>query len=353
MDVTLKSLLQPDGDPWKVVPYAMACSLVGASGSLVVAVQYGDWLWASEVTVFSIVCALGVMAVGWVLWGVFGERLPTPVGLALAVVIGCVACVATEIWCVDSLLLMHASMPEKPYLYKLGLARGPIVWWGLAVAAWYLLKRAELHAAEVSRAELAGEELKASSAEARLQALQAQVEPHFLFNTLAHVKWLYRRDPANGRRMLDRLVDYLRAALPRVRQPTTTLAEELQLAHAYLDIQQLRIGGRLGFTIEVPDEIAQLRFPPLMLLTLVENAIKHGIAPQTGGGTIAIRARVDGHVLRIEVRDTGAGLREASGRGMGLSNVRARLAALFGTGARLVIEPNVPRGVVAAIEIPR
>jgi len=156
-----------------------------------------------------------------------------------------------------------------------------------------------------------------------------------------------------GRRMLDRLLDYLQAALPRVRQATTTLEEELELARAYLDIQQIRVGDRLAFAIEVPGEIAQLRFPPLMLLTLVENAIKHGIAPQTEGGTIVIRAHADANVLRIEVRDTGAGLRTAAGSGMGLANVRARLAALFGAGARLVIEPNIPSGVVAAIEIPR
>ncbi len=351
MDVTLKSLLRPDGDPWKPIPYAMAVSLVGASGSLVAAIQYKDWLWATEVTVFSVLCALAVVGLGWVLWRGFGERVPAPFALAIAVVVGCVATVALEIVCSEA--MMHMPHPDKPYLYQLGMARGPIIWWGLAVAIWYMLKRTELHSAEVLRAELAGEELLASGAEARLQALQAQVEPHFLFNTLAHVKWLYRRDPANGRRMLDRLLDYLRAALPRVRQPTATLAEELQLAHAYLDIQQLRIGGRLAFTIEAPAEIAQLRFPPLMLLTLVENAIKHGIAPQTDGGTIAIRAQVDENVLRIEVRDTGAGLRAVSGKGMGLSNVRARLAALFGSGARLVIEPNLPHGVVAAIEIPR
>jgi len=352
MDVTLKSLLQPDGDAWKPIPYAMACSVVGASGSLVAAIQYQDWVWATEVMVFSIACALAIVGVGWGLWALFGTRLPAPAALGIAVVAGCVAAAAAEIY-VGEALLPAMGHPDKPYLYKLALARGPMVWWGLAAAAWYMLKRAERHSAEVLRSELAGDELLASSAEARLQALQAQVEPHFLFNTLAHVKWLYRRDPANGRRMLDRLLDYLRAALPRVRQTTTTLGEELQLAHAYLDIQQLRIGGRLAFTIEVPDEIAQLRFPPLMLLTLVENAIKHGIAPQTGGGTIAIRAQVVANVLRIEVRDTGAGLREASGRGMGLSNVRARLTALFGSGARLVIEPNLPHGVVAAIEIPR
>jgi hypothetical protein len=352
MDVTLKSLLAPDGDPWKPIPYAMACSLIGASGLLVVAIQYKDFIWATEVTSFSVLCALAIIGVAWALWALAGDRLSTPLALGIAVVLGCLVTAVAEVHVLDALLPPDPHM-NKGYLYRIGLVRGPIFWWGLAAAAWYGLRRAQLHAAEVSRSELAGDELRASSAQARLQVLQAQVEPHFLFNTLAHVKWLFRRDPANGRRMLDRLIDYLRAALPRVRQPTATLGEELELARAYLDIQQLRIGGRLAFTIEVPDEIAAFRFPPLMLLTLVENAIKHGIAPQTGGGAIAIRAQVDANVLRIEVRDTGAGLREASGRGMGLSNVRARLAALFGSGARLVIEPNPPHGVVAAIEIPR
>jgi signal transduction histidine kinase len=350
--VTLKSLLKPDGNAWTPIPYAIAYSFVGDSGPLVVALRYKDYLWAVDCALMPIVCALLVIGAGWAVWAIFRERLPTAIGLAFAIFAGCVVSQAIELYFMEH-VISWVPHPEKPYLYNLSLVRGALLWWGLGAAAWYALKRAERHAVEVSRAELASDELRASTAEARLQALQARVEPHFLFNTLAHVKWLYRRDPANGRRMLDRLLDYLTAALPRVRQPTATLGEELQLARAYLDIQQLRIGGRLAFTIEVPGEIAELRFPPLMLLTLVENSIKHGIAPQTEGGTIGIRALVDGDVLRIEVRDTGAGLREAAGKGMGLANTRARLAALFGAGARLVIEPNVPHGVVAAIEIPR
>ena len=348
----LKTLLQPGGDPWKAIPYALAFSLLGASGPLVVALQYRDWMWAMDTVAFSIVLPLVILGLGYALWGLFGTRLAPAVGLAIAVVAGCVAAQALSLY-VSEVLLGFEPHPGKGYLYRLGLIRGPLLWWIIAAAAWYTVKRADARAAEVSRAQLAGDELRASTAEARLQALQAQVEPHFLFNTLAHVKWLYRRDPERGRRMLDRLLDYLHAALPRVRQAATTLDQELQLTRAYLDIHQLRIGGRLAVTIEVPEEIARLRFPPLMLLTLVENAIKHGIAPQTEGGSIAIRAYADERQLRIEVRDTGAGLTQAAGTGMGLANVRERLTALFGAGARLVIEPNMPRGVVAAIEIPR
>ncbi len=348
----LKSLLQPDGDPWKPLPYALAYAFIGASSGLLGAVQYHDYIWLAEEAFYAVESPLVLIGTAYLVWFVAGKRFSTPVLLAISVILGCMAAMALQLYVAEDLCGLD-TLPGKGYLYRLFEFRGPALWWGVAAAAWYTMQRTQVHATEVARAELASEELRASTAEARLQALQAQVEPHFLFNTLAHVKWLYRRDPERGRRMLGRLLDYLQAALPRVRQATTTLEEELQLARAYLDIQQIRIGGRLAFTIEVPEDIARLRLPPLMLLTLVENAIKHGIAPQTEGGTILIRAHADAKVLRIEVRDTGAGLRDAAGSGMGLANVRARLAALFGAGARLVIEPNLPSGVVAAIEIPR
>ena len=351
--MTLETLLKPGGDPWKLLAWMLAVSFVGGSGPLVVSLQYADYPWAMGVASFNTYTPLLILGLAWTIWGLGGTRVPPAWAFAVAVVGGSFAGQALSLWLSEALHGPYAFYPGKGYLYHLMLVRGPLLWWGLAAAAYYSLRRAEHHAAEVAAAEHTAGVLRARTAEARLQALQAQVEPHFLFNTLAHVKSLYRRDPERGRRMLDRFVDYLEAALPRVRQSATTLEQELQLAHAYLDIQQIRIGGRLSFSIEVPDEIARLRFPPLMLLTLVENAIKHGIAPQTEGGTIGILARVEGERLRIEVRDTGAGLSKAAGSGMGLANVRARLSALFGAGARLVIEPNVPHGVVAAIEIPR
>jgi sensor histidine kinase YesM len=348
----LQSLLRPGGSAFRLYLFALVYALAGSSGLLVVALQYRDFIWVADIAFYSMMSAAVILLCAHALGVVAGRRISAALALGIAVVVGCLVCQVVEMWIFENALNM-APHPSMSYGYRLGMVRGPLLWWGLGAAAWYAIKRAELHAAQVSNAEIEGERLRASTAQARLQALQARVEPHFLFNTLAHVKWLYRRDGERGRRMLDRLIDYLHAALPRVRQSTTTLEQELQLAHAYLDIQQIRIGGRLAFTIEVPQEFAGLRFPPLMLLTLVENAIKHGIAPQTEGGTIAIRARVEEDKLRIEVRDTGAGLRETKGSGMGLANVRARLAALFGAGARLVIEPNMPHGVVAAIEIPR
>ena len=348
----LKSLLEPDGRPLKLVPYVLAYGAIGCSGQLVVAIKWSDYAWAMDALTFSLVSGLAILAAAHLVWRAFGHRFTTPAGIGFAVIVGCFATTILDLYVMHD-VLGYGPYPGKPYLYQLSMVRGPLLWWGLGAAAYYYMMRTRAHAAEVARASIAWEQLRASTAEAHLQALQAQVEPHFLFNTLANVKWLYRRDPESGRRMLDRLVDYLHAALPQVRQASTTLEQELRLAQAYLDIQQLRIGGRLAFSIDVPDEIARLNFPPLMLLTLVENSIKHGIAPQTDGGVIDIHAEADENKLRIEVRDTGRGLRDAKGTGLGLANVRARLAALFGAGARLIIEPNMPHGVVAAIEIPR
>ena len=349
----LQDLLTIRGDPWTLACYALVVSFIGTAAPLALSLQFRDFVWALQVAAHAVYCPLLILALAHLLVAARAERFITGAwALAIAVVAGCFA---AQLLMMQFHVLVHGpeTNPAKGFAYRLGMVRGPLLWWGLVAAAWYVLRRSEWRAAEVARAEGAAEELRASTAQARLQALQAQVEPHFLFNTLAHVKWLYQRDPARGRHMLDRLIDYLGAALPRVRQADTTLGQELELAHAYLDLHQIRIGGRLGFSIEVPEEMASVRFPPLMLLTLVENAIKHGIAPLTEGGTIRISAGTRGERLRIEVRDTGAGLRQGGGSGMGLANVRARLAALFGAGARLVIEPNAPRGVVAAIEIPR
>lgn len=350
--MTLDLLLRPGGRPAKAVIIALAFSFITVSSSLVVAFQIGDYLWGASLILAVIYCPLFIIGILYTIRDVYGPDAPPIWSIAIAVVLGCVLTQAMNLFITEEVFGLH-SPPDKTYWHKLAYAREFTLGWMLGMAAWYMTRRAEVRAAELEEAQGAGRELQARSAEARLQALQAQVEPHFLFNTLAHVKWLYRRDPQNGRRMLDRFLDYLHGALPRMRQSGTTLEQEVQLARAYLDIQQFRIGQRLDFEIEVPEELARLKFPPLMLITLVENAIKHGIAPQVGGGTIRIRAGADERTLRIEVRDTGAGLRQSGGTGIGLANVRARLAALFGSAGRLIVEPNVPQGVVSAIEIPR
>lgn len=196
------------------------------------------------------------------------------------------------------------------------------------------------------------EQLHAQQLEAQLLALNAQIEPHFLFNTLANVKRLYETAPERGRDMLVSLIAYLRAALPSMRRGESTLGQELALVRSYLTILQMRMGERLAFEIEAEPGLLEMRLPPMVLPTLVENAIKHGLAPLPEGGRILIRARRRADELALEVRDNGQGFAASSGTGVGLANTRARLAALFGARAALELEAAAPRGVVARLRLP-
>ena len=229
--------------------------------------------------------------------------------------------------------------------------------WGLLGAVAYaalLAARAEQQA-QRALAEAARQQdgLQAQQLQAQLSALTAQIEPHFLFNTLAHVKRLYETAPARGRQMLLSLMTYLRAALPGMRRGESTLGQELELVRSYLCILQMRMGERLRFEIDSPAELAACRLPTLVLPTLVENAIKHGLGPLPEGGQIAVRARRQGQALCVEVRDTGRGFGGGSGgTGVGLANTRARLAALFGPAAALELEALQPQGVLARLRLP-
>ncbi len=224
---------------------------------------------------------------------------------------------------------------------------------GCVVVAAYILR--EKHARDQARllkAEAERHQLEKNILEAKLQLMQAQVEPHFLFNTLANVQHLVETDPPAATRMLDSLIQYLRAALPQMRESTTNLGRELDMARAFLEINRVRMGSRLDFAIEVPEPLMCRAFPPMMLITLVENAVKHGVDPCCESGSITIRAQEAAGRLRVSVEDTGEGIRPTKGGGVGLANIRERLKALYGVSARLVIEERAPRGVVASIEVP-
>ena len=190
--------------------------------------------------------------------------------------------------------------------------------------------------------------------EARLQVMRAQIEPHFLFNTLANVKRLCQSDVDRGLTMLDNLVRYLRAALPQLRAGATTLGQEADLVQAYLDVLQIRMGDHLAYSLEVPRAMRDYPFPPMMLLTLTENAIKHGLSPSPDAGRIDIAARQADGELVVSVADTGVGFGGAKtgGTGIGLANTRARLSATYGPDARLELSANEPRGVIASIRVP-
>ncbi|MCC7325696.1 MAG: histidine kinase [Burkholderiales bacterium] len=215
-------------------------------------------------------------------------------------------------------------------------------------------QRAAAAAATIQQAQIDRVALAKQMLEARLQVMRAQIEPHFLFNTLANVKRLCQSDAEGGIAMLDNLVRYLRAALPRMRDERSTLAQEAELLQSYLALIKIRMGARLRYIVDVPAELGKQRFPPMILLTLAENAIKHGLNPSSMGGDIAIRAFSAGGMLEIHVADSGVGFGAAAtgGTGVGLANARARLAATYGDAAELVFLANEPSGVIAVIRVP-
>lgn len=206
------------------------------------------------------------------------------------------------------------------------------------------------------RIELATMQAHKRESDLRLGALQAQVEPHFLFNTLASVRALVRQDAARAEATLDALVDYLRATIPRLRDGEvalrSTLGEQLDLCTHYLELMRLRTADRLRYTVEVDDGLRALPYPPLLLITLVENAVKHGIEPKPGAGHIAIRAWRADASLHVSVIDDGAGLQPGVGGGMGLANVRDQLATRFGPRASLRLTGAAGGGAQAEIRTP-
>jgi len=187
---------------------------------------------------------------------------------------------------------------------------------------------------------------------ARLNLLHAQLEPHFLYNTLANAQYLVRSDPAAADDMLGHLIQYLRHSLPRTDDALSALGAELERSRAYLEILKIRMGTRLNLQIDVPDELLSTPLPPMMLQTLVENAIKHGLEPRPGEGTVWIFARRHGAHVAVTVADDGLGFHAQASGGIGLKNVRERLQLIYGAAGTLVIAANFPQGVAATISVP-
>jgi sensor histidine kinase YesM len=231
-------------------------------------------------------------------------------------------------------------------------------WSGLALCVsgmYYLLAGANEASAATREHELSRSTAEALRVQAELQSLRNQIDPHFLFNTLATVRRLKETDHADGERLLRHLVRYMQSTM-RSGKPVTTLGDEIDLVTSYLAIVAVRMSGRLAVEIDVPEELRACACPPLTLATLVENAVKHGIGPCADGGTVAVRARRQGTILELCVEDTGAGMAAAAatpgGSGIGLANTRARLRALHGEEASLRMDANIPHGVKASIRLP-
>jgi hypothetical protein len=226
----------------------------------------------------------------------------------------------------------------------------------LMAAFWYryMANKSRLLSAQAAQERERARALAAEkqALDAQLAALQAQIEPHFLFNTLANVASLIDTAPDKAKHMLSRLIALLRAALDASRAARGTLGQEVDLLQAYLDILAVRMGPRLRYTIDVAPALRELPLPPLLIQPLVENAIKHGLEPKIEGGRVSVEARAEGAALVIVVADDGLGFTPTAGSGVGLDNLRARLAALYGSDARLRIEDAGP-GTRVRIEMPR
>jgi signal transduction histidine kinase len=245
-------------------------------------------------------------------------------------------------WAWRTLVLPDAWPAWRPYLRgTASLYYRPIYtlasWLSLGAPAVFLYAdrraarqtEAHLHAAEldqIRRSKLA--------LESRLQAMQARVEPQFLFNTLAQVEHLYEHDPPLAERMLGDLIAYLRAAMPLMRSTSSTVAQEIELARTYLGIVRIRLGNRLAFDIDMPPDSGQVRMPPMMLLPLIDHAVTYGLEQSTRAGSIRISTDIANGHLRLKITDSGAGFVPESGAA-GIASIRERLAALYGANARL------------------
>jgi LytS/YehU family sensor histidine kinase len=232
----------------------------------------------------------------------------------------------------------------------MGVLLGP---W-IALAA--LLRRSEAFAREQALAfQLKASELERKVLEARLKLWQAQVQPHFLFNTLANIRSLVRKSgSADAAAMLDNLIAYLRAAVPRLDAERSTLAHEEQGVLAYLELMPLRMPDRLRYAVTIEARALAVHCPPMILLTLAENAIKHGIDPSENGGTVDVLVQLHDQRVQVRVADTGVGLRRHGdrGSGTGLTSLRERLRLAFGGEAHVRLTSAQPQGAVAEVEFP-
>jgi sensor histidine kinase YesM len=299
-------------------------------------------------------------------WPDFWERF----ALVLAILVGVAVSLAVNRWASWSIMeafrSAHMAPPTRPSAAGTGSAAlvgvftlvNAVIYGmlggGMALYAYLEEQRRWENSARDSELKTAHEQRQ--QAEWQLGLLQAQVEPHFLFNTFASIRALIRSEPDRAEHAIDTLVDYLRATIPRLREQdgsiVSNLGEQLDLCADYLELMHVRSGGRLGYRVNVDPALRSRRFPPLLLLTLVENAIKHGIEGRPGPGTVNLHAQRTDHGLRVRVADDGLGLRLGPGQGVGLHNLRKQLAARYAGHATFELRNREGGGAVAILDVP-
>ena len=252
-------------------------------------------------------------------------------------------------------LIKSSTIEAADWTITLEIFLSGVGFTGVALGIHYNYLRQARTREKLWQAEIKQLEHSRELAQSKLKTLQAQIEPHFLFNSLASIQALISVDPEKAEQMLNHLSVLLRGVLQGTRSEGTTLAYELTLIKAYLDIQQIRLGSRLIYRINTP-ELSKLdfEFPVLLLQPLVENAVGHGIEPSIEGGEVTIDVEIQGDRCRVIVKDTGVGLGNdlTTGQGIGVANIRARLDALHADKASLTVSEGEPSGTVCILEVP-
>lgn len=336
---------------WRRLRFTLSVSIILG---LFISVSFTTPLWS----VIARAAAIGLFAM--LLFGWFEQwpgRLPGWLARWALQVLGVAAAIPIATWTLYVFFTDAGAAPfwQDPERLS-GFAMFTIV--GLLIAPWAALgalvrQKDALARHQALAFDLERSELERQALDARLHLLQAQVAPHFLFNTLANVQALVDIGSPQASAVLGSLIAYLRAAVPRLHDASTTLAQELQLVRAYLELMHMRMPDRLQFSLRVDESALHLACPPMTLLTLVENAVRHGIDPSEEGGRIDIDVQRHGDRCSIRISDTGIGL-QSSGKntGTGLATLRERLRLIFGSAAELRISGLTPQGVCAELDIP-
>jgi signal transduction histidine kinase len=327
---------------------AIALTVSTAAGLLIVIPWKG-----SPPSLFLRTTILGVAATAaFALFEAWPRRLPRWLERWVLQVIAVGVSMPTTTFLIHVLTTLRGAPPWEQHDSLLLASLAMIVAPWTALAAIVRQKEAFARDQELAFA-LERSELERQALDARLHLLQAQVAPHFLFNTLANVQALVEARSPHASTVLRSLVAYLRAAVPQLREPTATIERELQLVRPYLELMHMRMPDRLQYAVNVDPATLPVRCPPTTLLTLVENAVRHGIDPSEEGGRIDIDIERIGDRCRIRITDTGAGLRaSANGLGTGLTTLRERLRLSFGDAAQLRLTSGASRGVTVEVDMP-
>ncbi|MEG0883511.1 MAG: histidine kinase [Janthinobacterium sp.] len=253
--------------------------------------------------------------------------------------------------------LAHIDVPAPTAMSPRNIGMTVFTLAAAGAAILFFASREKINRLQAQAAEekARAESVARQAMQAQLQLLQAQIEPHMLFNTLANLQGLISFDPERAQLLLDQLIQYLRATLSSSRAGSTTLEQEFSLMQAYLGLMSIRMGARLRFTLDLPEALRQVKVPPMLLQPLVENAIQHGLEPKIEGGHVHVQASMDSGVLMLTVSDDGLGLDhpgQTKGTQLGVANIRERLRGMHGDAASLSLAANHAAGATACLTLP-